>query len=324
MNVLILTMAITLPSGVGHAPEALTVSRPQQVPTPSADASSFGRRRALIICGHPGDEEHREMYAQIVQTVHDALTGRYGFAAEDVQVWFGTERREDAVPAVAGARGASTREAIESAAAELRERLQPQDGLWVIVLGHAHFDGRRAMLNLPGPDLRAAEFGKLFANVACREQVFFITTPVSGFFIKHLSTAGRVVISATEADLEVNETLYPLGLAKVLGSPPAPEEYDRDGDGVISMLDLYLAVARDVMKRYVDDENIPTEHAQLDDNGDGRPTELQRDYLEPELGGRARGAARPAIRPSADGAVAAKVQLFVDGTVRTDEVTRGP
>ncbi len=30
------------------------------------------------------------------------------------------------------------------------------------------------------------------------------------------------------------------------------------------------------MRRYVEDELIPTEHAQLDDNGDGRGTEVQR------------------------------------------------
>ena len=41
------------------------------------------------------------------------------------------------------------------------------------------------------------------------------------------------------------------------------------------------------MKRYADAENLPTEHARLDDNGDGRGSELQECYLPPELGGRA-------------------------------------
>jgi hypothetical protein len=71
-------------------------------------------------------------------------------------------------------------------------------------------------------------------------------------------------------------------------------------------LDLYLAVVRGVMMIYKSQENIPTEHAQLDDNGDGRETELQTDYLEPELGGRAQEGVIPPVRPLADGALAAR------------------
>ena len=47
------------------------------------------------------------------------------------------------------------------------------------------------------------------------------------------------------------------------------------------------------MKQYVDDENLPTEHAKLDDNGDGHGSELQERYLPPELGGLAGQKAEP-------------------------------
>ena len=136
------------------------------------------------------------------------------------------------------------------------------------------------------------------------EQVFFITTSASGFFLKPMAAAGRIVITATEADQEVNETLFPLALADVLATPP--EGIDRDKDGKISVFELYLAVVADVMKRYVDDENLPTEHAKLDDNGDGHGSELQESYLPPELGGRAGQKAEPKIGPKDDGALASK------------------
>ena len=48
--------------------------------------------------------------------------------------------------------------------AEVKKALRPEDGLWVICLGHCHHDGRQAWWNLPGPDITAAEFGKLFAD----------------------------------------------------------------------------------------------------------------------------------------------------------------
>ena len=169
----------------------------------------------------------------------------------------------------------------------------------MIVLGHGHFDGRHSHLNIPGPDLDERAFGRLFEGLTAREQVFWITTSASGFFLKPLSAPGRIVITATEADQEVNETLFPLALADVLASPP--DGIDRDKDGQISVFELYLAVVADVMKRYVDDEDLPTEHARLDDNGDGRGSEVQVSFLPPSPGaGRPRKRKRERRRKAKD------------------------
>jgi len=70
---------------------------------------------------------------------------------------------------------------------------------------------------------------------------------------------------------------------------------------------------RDVAQRYLDDMLISTEHALLDDNGDGRGTELHIDYLTPEQGGRAeRDKRRPKVRPNRDGRVSANLALDVN------------
>jgi hypothetical protein len=290
-------------------------------PRARADAApaSLGTRRALVICGLPGDDAHRKLFAGCIEKLHKALTGRCGFAESEVQVHFGDASRPGDGPALAGARGLSNREGIAAAVDELRRRLKPEDTLWVIVVGHGHFDGRRSHLNIPGPDLDEREFARLFEGLAAREQLFWITTSASGFFLKPLAAAGRIVITATEPDQEVNETLFPLALADVLENPP--EGIDRDKDGRISVFELYLAVVADVMKRYVDAENLPTEHARLDDNGDGRGTELQEDYLPPELLGRTAPGSSPTaksnsapvpappLKPGSDGARASKIQV---------------
>lgn len=294
---------------------ALTLTCAGQAP--SGEPPSAGTRRALVICGHPGDESHRKTYAETVEKLHRALTARCGFSPKEVWVRFGSKPQEGDGPALAKARGLSTREGVEADVAELRKLLKPEDTLWVIVFGHAHYDGRYSFLNLPGPDIREDQFGKLFEGIQSREQVFLITTPASGFFIKHLSARGRIVITATEADREVNETLFHRPLAEVLCNPPE-DEYDQDRDGRITVFDLYLVVARLVMLMYKAEDNIPTEHALLDDNGDGRGTEVQLDYLEPELGGRARLGSRPRPKPpadsvpTADGALAATVEIRID------------
>jgi hypothetical protein len=300
--------------GVGLAGPSQTVA---QEPSPMPSAAS-GTRRALIVCGLPGDDDHRTMYAGVVEKLAKALVDRSGFAAPDVWVRFGTEPKDGDGPALMGSRGLSTRENVAADAEAIRKASLPEDGVWVIVLGHGHFDGRRSHLNLPGPDLSDQAFARLFDGIKAKEQVFFVTTSASGFFLKPLATPGRVAIAATEADQEVNETLFPIALASLLAEPPP--EADRDKDGALSVFELYLAVVADVTRRYVEDELIPTEHAQLDDNGDGRGTELQRAFLPPESGGgaevvkaKAKGKVRekvePKLGPKDDGSLASKVRV---------------
>jgi hypothetical protein len=269
-----------------------------------------GTKRALILCGLPGDKAHRKPFAETVEKLRQALIEKYGFAGPDVHVQFGGPIAEGDGPVLSGVRGQATREEIESEAAELRKGLRPEDTLWVIVMGHSYYDGKHSHFNIPGPDINEQEFGKFFADLPAREQVFFITIPASGFYIKPLSAKGRVVITATEPDLEVNETIYPMSLADVLASPPPAAEFDVDRDGNLTLFDLYIAVARNVVDRYVKDEFLPTEHALLDDNGDGRGTEVQIDYLTEAQGGRAKEGALP--RPpkeNADGALSARTLL---------------
>ncbi|MEJ7637508.1 MAG: hypothetical protein WKF75_05815, partial [Singulisphaera sp.] len=214
-----------------------------------------------------------------------ALVEKGGFASEEVWVRFGVESRSDDGPALKATRGLSTRDDLAADIEAIRKASSPEDALWVIAMGHAHFDGRRASWNLPGPDLSDMAFAKLFDGIAAREQVFFVTTQASGFFLKPLARTGRIAISATEADQEVNETRFPLALADMLIGPPA--DADRDKDGALSVFDLYLATIADVMRRYAEDELIATEHAQLDDNGDGHGSEVQLRFLPPESGGQA-------------------------------------
>jgi hypothetical protein len=285
------------------------ISTPEARGTGSEVPDVTGPRRAMIIVGHPGDAEHEELYAAVLESLTTALTARCRFPADQVLIWCGTKPQDAKRPSLGVCRGPATWEAIQAGVHELRAKLTPKDTLWVFVVGHAHFDGRRVFFNLPGPDADAEQFGKLFRGIACREQVFFITTPASGYATKFLSQKDRVVITATEADREVNATIFPVLLAEVLSHPPPAKEFDIDGDGRITLLDLYLTVSRRVLQAYAEAKNIPTEHAQLDDNNDGRGTEVQLDYLETELGGRAQPGARPAIKPGADGALALSIDL---------------
>ncbi len=111
--------------------------------------AAAGTRRALIVCGLTGDDEHRNRFAATVERLYKALTERYGFSASEVLVRFGVENQPGDGPALAGSRGLSNREGIAADVAELRRRLTPEDTLWVIVLGHGHYDGRHSHLEYP-------------------------------------------------------------------------------------------------------------------------------------------------------------------------------
>jgi hypothetical protein len=285
---------------------------------PSSDNVSetqSGDKWALIICGIPGDEEHHTLFSKTIESLHESLTKQLGFAAANIRIQFGSEPIEEDRPAVANAQGMATRSELAAEVDGLRKELQPSDSLWVFVFGHAHYDGQKAYLNLPGAgegelDIHEDDFAKLFQDIQAAQQVFFVTTPVSGFLIRPLSAKGRIIVTATEADREVNETLFHAALVETLAEPPEKKEFDVDGDEQISLFDLYINVTQNVARRYSAETLLSTEHAQLDDNGDGRGTELQLDYLTEEEGGRsADGADPPRIRPNSDGYLAQQILL---------------
>jgi len=270
---------------------------------------SAGTRRALIVCGLTGDAPHRQLFADSTEKLFTGLTQHHGFTAENVTIVWGEAATEKDGPAVKSSRGPATREALSQTVADLEKALQPSDTLWLFVLGHAHYDGRFSWLNLPGPDLQQIELGKLLSGLRCREQVFFLTTSASGFFIKPLAQAGRIVITATEPDLEVNETVFPHKLALALSAPPSYEEFDVDADRRMTLLDLYLWTAKATAQEYAGGELIATEHAQIDDVGDGRGVELQSAFLPEELGGRLAAGKDPPLLASGKGAQARKIWL---------------
>ena len=112
------------------------------------------------------------------------------------------------------------------------------------------------------------------------------------------------MITATTADHEVNETEFPHALAEVCRMDA--RTLDQDGDGQVSVWELFLRTTEAVEERFQKDQRAPTEHALLDDNGDRRGTE------RPETGKLAPKAAGPE-----DGTLARQTVILLTGHDRT-------
>jgi hypothetical protein len=248
-----------------------------------------GVGHALIVVGLPGDKEHEALFADLARQYRDTLTGPLGFDADRVRVLFGKAGKPDL------AKRPASRAALEEEVADLRKALKAEDRLWVFFLGHANYDDGHAFYHLPGPDLSDDQLGKLLRGTGCREEVFWMTTSCSAGFLRPLSAKGRIVITATADPEEVNETEFPEALAAVLKR--TPDKLGACPDGKVSVLELYQHTLAEVLARFAGDKRVPTEHAQLDDNGDGVGTE------EPVLEGDAK------KKPTGDGALAAKTFL---------------
>ncbi len=236
-----------------------------------------GVSRALIIVGLPGDPEHDALFRSTTQRWRDWLTSSLGFAPGEVRVLSGQ------APDHGSSDAPSTRDSLRVEIAAIRKVLKPEDRLWVFVLGHANIEENHAFLHLPGPDLRDDEFAALFRGISCREQVFWMTMAGSGSFLPGLSAPGRVVVAATEATGEVNETEFPHALVDVARKPSGILDMNKDGQ--VSVQEVFLATVDSVESRFASDKRLPTEHARLDDNGDGVGTEPKDQHPPPNPDG---------------------------------------
>lgn len=218
-------------------------------------------RWALIVSGSSGGEKYAEQMHEWRAQIADALTGRYGFDPSHV-VLLTDETGQPPERATA----VNVRKSL----ADIRASLGREDLLLVVLLGHGTFDGEVAKFNLVGPDLTAAEWSALLANVP--GQLVVVNTTESSFpFLEQLSARGRVVITATDSIAQKYATAFPEYFVKALREAST----DLDKNGRTSIYEVFAASSLAVRQHYEQRGQLTTERAILDDNGDGQGREEQ-------------------------------------------------
>jgi hypothetical protein len=207
----------------------------------------------LVVVGAAGEAEYTTNFLRQAE-----LWAQTAAQAQARLIRIGTDPTEPAAPQTDHDR---FRQAV---AAEATNRVAP---LWLVLIGHGTFDGKEARYNLRGPDLTASELAEWLQP--CRRPLIVIdTTASSAPFLAKLSATNRVVISATRSGHEQNYARFGDFLAEAM----VASESDLDQDGQTSLLEAFLTASHRVAEWYKREGRLTTEHALIDDTGDGLGT----------------------------------------------------
>jgi peptidase C13-like protein len=223
-------------------------SSPRLPPDPS--------KIAVIISGIGGDEAYSTRFAKWTGDLRSALVERLGFAEERVTT-LAEKPSEEEQPCSA--------DAVREVFGKLRDSVKPDNHVFIFFIGHGSFDGKIARFNLMGRDLSAADYAQLIKSLPARNVVIVNMASASGEFIKPLSGAGRVVITATRSGQEQNATRFAEYFIAAIGN----QEADADKNGRVSAFEAFAYATKMTGDYYEKKGLLATEHALIDDNGDG-------------------------------------------------------
>ncbi len=248
----------------------------------AAPSAALGQSTHLIvISGLSGEPRLAAAFHEWASTLIEAAEERWGLPEANI-VYLAEKVERD--PARISAR--ATREAVESTFEVVAAQAAADDVVFVVLIGHGSSRDGVSSFNLPGPDMSAEDFARALDAFSTQRLVFVNTASASGEFIKALSGPNRAIITATRSSFERNETVF----AKFFVEAFASDGADVDKDQRVSALEAFNYARLEVARVYETDGRLLTEHALLDDNGDGEGS------LEPDA-------------TSADGTLARRIFL---------------
>lgn len=212
-------------------------------------ASSTPNHEALIIMGAPGEELYKSKFESAVESWKTACE-----AANASATVVGLEDSDTA-----------NRESIQ----KWITKLDPESAVpaWIVYIGHGSSNRRETMLNLNGPDLDSKTLATWLEPIK-RPVIFIHGGSSSAAFIADLSSPGRTIISATKSIDEINYARFGELFAQVIGAQTG----DLDEDGQVSVLEAFIEASDLTNKFYTESGRLVSEHALIDDNGDGYGT----------------------------------------------------
>lgn len=213
----------------------------------------------VVVVGLGGSDEFRDRFLGWALDLRTAAVDRYGVAPGNALILAEDPTMDAAVW------DRSTREAVSTTLGDVAGRAGPDDRVLLVLIGHGTFRDGEARFNLPGPDLTTDELGALLDALPTRRVAVVNTASASGPYVEALAAPGRIVITATRTGGERNETRFGGHFTAAFLDDAA----DLDRDGAVSLLEAFQYARSETERAYEDANLLLTEHALLDDDGDG-------------------------------------------------------
>ncbi|WP_419858320.1 hypothetical protein [Candidatus Palauibacter irciniicola] len=221
-------------------------------------APTAPRTHVLIVTGLGGAPEYSEQFQAEAESLLDALDSRLG--VRETVAWLAED--EALSPRVAGR---ATLEAVEREVLAMANRAGPSDVALILLLGHGSGRGEESRFSLPGPDLSGETLSMWLHAFPTQTVAVVNAASASGGFVPAVAGERRIVVTATRSPRERERTHFGGFFVDAF----ALDEADVDKDERVSLLEAFRYATGEVRRRYERDNEMLTEHALLDDDGDG-------------------------------------------------------
>ncbi len=217
----------------------------------------------LLVVGLSGEATYKDRFQGWATSVREAAVTRLGVPEANV-IWLA----EDPAAAPGKIKDRASVATVRAAVSEIARRASETDRIVVVLIGHGTYSNGQALFNLVGPDLTPTDLDLMLDELAPRRVAVINTASASGDFVAPLSGPGRTVMTATRSGREINETWFARYFAEAL----AKDDADTDKDGRISLLEAFQYARQETARYFTENQLLPTEHAVLEDDGDGEGT----------------------------------------------------
>jgi len=218
-------------------------------------APAAGQTHLLVVSGLGGEARYSDAFHEWGTTLVDAAVERFGVPRDHV-----VHLAEDPVRDPSRIDGPSRKEEIERALRGIAGRAGAEDRILIVLFGHGNTDSRGSRLNVPGPNLTAADFAEMLRMFPTQPLAIVNTASASGGFQDALAGPNRVIVTATRSGMERNETIFGRYFVQAFAGDGA----DADRDGRVSLTEAFEYAVRETERSYSTEGLLQMERGRLE------------------------------------------------------------
>lgn len=205
----------------------------------------------VVVQGLAGDEVYAGQFEQQVAAISAASKS----ITDDNQVH--VLRGDDA-----------SRDRVLEQLDSVKTDMRADDWFALFLIGHGSFDEYEYKFNIPGPDLTGEDIAAALDDLPATNQLLVNTSSASGAITDLVKKDNRIVVLATRSGAERHATRFGVYFAGALSDISA----DTDKNNMISVAEAFRFAERQVSDFFERNNQLATEHAELDGGDAGRLT----------------------------------------------------